>query len=527
MQQTSSTYIAQDHAAPQLSEILSTLSFALDLTEGAVPGHAVRSCLLALRIGEAMRLGALQLMQLYYASLLKDVGCSSNAARMCQIVGGDDRAVKAGVKLEDWTRPHQIKLSVLKMMWKNVLPGDSVLRKARRLFEIASTQHENNREMITLRCDRGASIVRKIGLDADTSEAVRHLDEHWDGSGYPARLKGHEIPVIARILCVAQHLDAFCTETGPQHAVDVMIERSGRWFDPEAVKAATALHRTGKLWQHCLPADGHADAHQAILVAEPAAGKALPAGSLDQICEAFAEVVDAKSPFTFRHSMGVKDAAMMIGKSLGLSPERMRTLRRAALLHDIGKLSVSNTILDKPGKLDADEFGIIKRHSALTRDILNRMPSLREIAVIAGEHHEKLDGTGYPFGLKAEHLSLESRLIAVADVYGALSEDRPYRAGLDPDEIARIMKRDVPNKLDGECFEALAAVWPQSAPRLDPALEAQASHGSAPAPGLADLPELAGTRLWAMPALQAAETAASPHLLASTGAGQAASQVAN
>jgi HD-GYP domain-containing protein (c-di-GMP phosphodiesterase class II) len=118
-------------------------------------------------------------------------------------------------------------------------------------------------------------------------------------------------------------------------------------------------------------------------------------------------------------------------------------------------------ILDKPGHLDDDEFRIVKRHSALTREILSRMPSLEEISLIAGEHHEKLDGTGYPFGLKAENLSLESRLIAVADVYGALSEDRPYRAGLDPDEIARIMKRDVPNRLDGECFEALQAVWPQ------------------------------------------------------------------
>ncbi len=464
MQQTSSTYEPREQAPPQLSEILSTLSFALDLTEGAVPGHAVRSCLLALRIGEAMRLGSVEMMQLYYAALLKDVGCSSNAARMCQIVGGDDRAVKAGVKLEDWTRPHQLKLSVLKMMWKNVLPGDSALHKVKRLLKIASTQHDNNREMIQLRCDRGASIVRKIGLDMDTSEAVRHLDEHWDGSGYPGRLKGLEIPLIARILCIAQHLDAFCAETGPQHAIDVMLERNKRWFDPEAVKAAEALHRTGKLWQHCLPADGSAAAHQAILVAEPAAGRGVPPGPLDQICEAFAEVVDAKSPFTFRHSVGVKDAAMMIGKSLGLSTARMQMLRRAALLHDIGKLSVSNMILDKPGKLDFGEFNIVKRHSALTHDILGRMPSMEEISVIAGEHHEKLDGTGYPFGLKSEDLSLESRLIAVADVYGALSEDRPYRGGLDPDEIAKIMKRDVPNKLDGECFEALAAVWPQSAP---------------------------------------------------------------
>jgi HD-GYP domain-containing protein (c-di-GMP phosphodiesterase class II) len=158
----------------------------------------------------------------------------------------------------------------------------------------------------------------------------------------------------------------------------------------------------------------------------------------------------------------------MIGKSLGLAPARMQMLRRAALLHDIGKLSVSNMILDKPGHLDDNEFRLVKRHAALTREILSRMPSLDEISVIAGEHHEKLDGTGYPFGLKAQQLSLESRLIAVADVYGALSEDRPYRPRLDPEEIFRIMKKDVPGKLDGECFEALRAVWPQAPRHAEP-----------------------------------------------------------
>jgi putative nucleotidyltransferase with HDIG domain len=502
--QTSSRYEPKQQPAPQLSEILSTLSFALDLTEGAVQGHSVRSCLLALRIGEALRLDGVQMMQLYYAALLKDVGCSSNAARMCQIVGGDDRTVKAGVKLEDWTRPHQLKLSVLKMMWKNVLPGDTAFHKAKRLFQIASTQHENNKEMIQLRCDRGASIVRKIGLDTVTAEAVRHLDEHWDGSGYPGRLKGHQIPVIARLLCVAQHLDAFCAETGPEHAVQVMEERSRRWFDPEVVKAAASLSRTGRLWRHCLPGDGSLAAHKAILAAEPAAGKALAAGPIDQICEAFAEVVDAKSPFTFRHSVGVKDAAMMIGKSLGLSPDRMRVLRRAALLHDIGKLSVSNMILDKPGKLDANEFNIVKRHSALTSEILGRMPSLEEISVLAGEHHEKLDGSGYPFGLKAEDLSLESRLIAVADVYGALSEDRPYRGGLDPDEIAGIMKRDVPNKLDGECYEALQAVWPQANSGVEQSPGSTAAcpvEVAALAPLFADATEFIGAERW--PAVRA------------------------
>ena len=245
MPKTSSTIEPQEQQTPQLSEILSTLSFALDLTEGAVPGHSLRSCLLGLRVGCVMGLTASQLGHLYYASLLKDVGCSSNAARMCQITGGDDRAVKAGVKLEDWSRPHQPKLSTVKLLWNNVLPGQGAYRKARRMIHIAATQNENNREMIQLRCDRGASIVRKIGFNAETADAVRHLDEHWDGGGYPGRLRGMEIPLLSRILGIAQHLDAFCMQTGPQRAIDVMQEREKRWFDPEASRAALALHRAG------------------------------------------------------------------------------------------------------------------------------------------------------------------------------------------------------------------------------------------------------------------------------------------
>jgi putative nucleotidyltransferase with HDIG domain len=455
VQQTSSQLEPRDYSAPLLSEILAALSFALDLTEGAVPGHAIRSCLLALRIGGALGLKNAELSELYYASLLKDVGCSSNAARMCEIVGGDDRAVKAGAKLEDWTRPYRPQLSTLKLLWKQVLPGQSSWRKARRILKIGATQHANNRELIELRCDRGASIVRKIGLGIPIAEGIRHLDEHWDGGGYPGNLTGRHIPLLSRIMGVSQHLDAFSMEVGGERAIDVMVERTGRWFDPEVTRATLGLYRSGRLWQHCLPMDGHGNAHRAVLDSEFADNQRLAPGSVDGICEAFAEVVDIKSPFTFRHSVGVKDAAMSIGRSLGLPESRLQVLRRAALLHDIGKLSVSNLILDKPAKLDDAEFSIVKQHSALSRQILSKVPAFEEIAVLAGEHHEKLDGTGYPFGLTAGDLSLMSRLIAVADVYGALAEDRPYRPGMNIDEISRILKTQSHGKLDAQCVEVV------------------------------------------------------------------------
>ncbi len=476
------------HRAPELHEILAALSFALDLTEGAVAGHAIRTCLLALRLAEALSLSSRQQEDLYYASLLKDVGCSSNSARMCQIVGGDDRVTKAGAKLVDWTRTHRPNLAMLQLLWKEVLPGAPTWKKTARIFRLAANQRGTARELIELRCDRGASIVRKIGLCDRVADAVRCLDEHWDGSGYPGSLKGWDIPLLSRLMAVGQHLDAFCMSAGPEVAIEVLLRRKCRWFDPEITRAAHALHRSGVLWQYCAPGEPVALAHAAVLERQAGTRTASKETDIDLVCEAFAEVVDAKSPFTFRHSHRVKDAAVAIGREMGLPASTLVLLRRAALLHDVGKLSVPNSILDKAGRLTVEEFSTVKGHAQLSREILGRVTAFREMAVIAGQHHEKMDGSGYPDGVPAERLSLESRLLAVADVYSALSEVRPYRAGLGWDEIAPILEGDIPGKLDPTCFEALRSALSQSetlvpAPDPKPAMPHPAQlHRGGPVP---------------------------------------------
>jgi len=439
-----------------LSEVISALSFALDLTEGAVWGHALRSCLLGMRIADEIVLPDEKRSSLYFALLLKDVGCSSNASRMCEIVGGDDRAMKAGAKLEDWTKPHKPKLSTLKMLWGNVLPEAGPLDRIARIFRMGMAQHKNNEEMIGLRCERGAGIVTKLGLGIDAAEAVRSLDEHWDGDGYPDSLKGEQISLLARICAVAQHLDVFSSERGVAAAMDTLVERSGTWFDPELVRVTVLLHRSGELWSNCLATDSQDDTRRAVLDLDGGRQHKLGTGRIDQICEAFADVVDAKSHFTFRHSVGVADAAMSIARGMGLPMDRVQLVRRAALLHDIGKLSLSNVILDKSTKLNETEWKAVEQHPGLTRQILERVGPFREMAIIAGEHHEKLDGSGYPKRLMSPQLSLESRIIAVADVYGALSEDRPYRAALETDDILTIMTKLAPHKLDGDCMDVLA-----------------------------------------------------------------------
>jgi HD-GYP domain-containing protein (c-di-GMP phosphodiesterase class II) len=446
-------------AAPSLPELLSALSFALDLTEGAVPGHALRSCLLGMRLGTELGFTPVELADLYHALLLKDIGCSSNAARMCQIIGGgDDRAIKSGIKLEDWTSTHKPRLSTMRLLWHNVSPGGNSMQKLARVLHIGLTQHSHNQEMIELRCDRGASIVRKIGMSEQTALAIRSLDEHWDGNGYPQQLKGAAISPLARVLAVAQHLDVFATERSPLEAMLVLRQRSGRWFDPEIVKAAESLHQRNSLWQQCLlDGEGKNSVQAAVIELSPDQIDRLSASHIDVICEAFAEVVDAKSHFTYRHSMGVTEAARKIGAAMGLKQERLQLLNRAALLHDLGKLRVPNSILDKPGKLDNEEWAVMQQHPGLTCAILGRVKQFRELAVVAGAHHEKLDGTGYPNRLGATELSLEARILSAADMYGAMTEDRPYRAGFSHEETLKIMERDAPHKLDPDCFEALSS----------------------------------------------------------------------
>jgi putative nucleotidyltransferase with HDIG domain len=190
---------------------------------------------------------------------------------------------------------------------------------------------------------------------------------------------------------------------------------------------AERLHAQGHLWIGALAGTPESETRKTALDLVPAAAANLTATDINLICEAFSDVVDAKSSFTYRHSMGVTEAAVEIASGLGLSEDRARLVKRAALLHDLGKLRVPNSILDKPGKLDGQEWSVVQEHPRLTGEILSRIGNFGELASVAAGHHEKLDGSGYPHRLVASQLPIETRIIAVADVYGALTENRPYR----------------------------------------------------------------------------------------------------
>jgi HD-GYP domain-containing protein (c-di-GMP phosphodiesterase class II) len=405
-----------------------------------------------MRLADILQLSVQQKSDLYYATLLKDAGCSSNAARMYDILGGDERKAKQEIKSTDWTR---VTFDGLEYLLRNVMPGRSRLERIFAIASVATSREAQTRELITMRCDRGAHIARKVGFPETVSSAIYNLDEHWNGKGFPEGRKRQDIPLFSRIMNLCQTLEVFVTLNGVSDAFQVLRDRSGSWFDPELVRAAGKLENDAELWR-TLEEDG---VRQVVLDLEPI-GVTLyvDEATLDNVCEAFASVIDVKSPFTHSHSKGVTSVAVAISQRLSLPEDQVALVRRAAMLHDIGKLSVPNSILDKPGKLTAAEWEIVRLHPYYTQRILERIRGFQHLAFVASTHHERLDGSGYYRNLRASQIPPASRAIAIADVYDALSSKRRYRAALAKSEVFRIMALGVPHMLDADCFAALKSL---------------------------------------------------------------------
>jgi putative nucleotidyltransferase with HDIG domain len=437
----------------RLSELIGALSFALDITEGQPAGHAARACVIAVRLAQRVGLGEAERSSLFYGTLLKDCGCSSIGSQVAELYGNDDQAVKSTLRAIDHRKP----VAVLKHAIGNIEPGGSRVARAKRFATLLRTGATSARDLNHIRCDRGADIARMVGLDEVAVDAIRAINEHWDGGGIPDGLAREEIPFLARLMGVAQAVEVELTRGGVQHALSVAQSRAGTWFDPAIVADLALAGRDPAFWEGL---EEQTDVHRALGPLEPG-DRLLVADEerLDRVAEAFARVIDAKSPYTARHSEGVARFAVTIAERMEFAPSDVRDLRRAGLLHDIGKLGVSSRILDKPGKLDEDEWTQMRRHPELTARILGQVEQLRDLAVVAAAHHERLDGRGYHLGLTAEQLSPAARVLAVADVAEALSADRPYRAGLAPDVVLEIIGRDAGIALDADAFTALREAW--------------------------------------------------------------------
>jgi HD-GYP domain-containing protein (c-di-GMP phosphodiesterase class II) len=431
------------------SELISALSYALDLTEGRSMGHSVRTCVMGMRLAQHIGLSMEEQADLYYALLLKDAGCSSNSSRLFHILNADEIRAKRDVKTTDWTK---VGFESLNFALTHVATESALPQRMWKLLQVAATQQADSRDLVKIRCERGSYIAKKLGFSDAVAEGIHSLDEHWNGGGYPNHLLGEEIPMFSRIANLCQTLEVFYEARGEEDALDAVQARSGRWFDPELVAATMSLSKQGILW---LGLDSK-DLLENVLVMEPEERRLIADdATVDSICLAFADIIDAKSPFTYQHSNGVADAAMDIAIHFGMNEFEKKQLRRAALMHDIGKLSVPNSILEKPGKLTDEEWQVVRDHPYYTFQILKRVPAFKSFSSDAAAHHERLDGSGYWRRLAGDSISTVARILSVADVFDALRAKRPYRDALPLEKVFSIMRKESPRALDLPCLEAL------------------------------------------------------------------------
>jgi putative nucleotidyltransferase with HDIG domain len=429
------------------AELLGALSYALDLTEGQPQGHCIRCCWIGTRIGEVLNLPADMLGDLYYTLLLKDLGCSSNAARICELYLADDISFKRDFKTIDGSLS-----SALRFVFKKTGLESGLSERIRAIVNILQNGGEISRSLIETRCHRGADIAARMRFSEAVQNGILSLDEHWDGSGKPEGLKAQEIPAIANIALLAQVIDIFHTENGVAAALREAEARAGDWFDPALVEAFLRAQSDPEFW----PALVAPDIEARVFAMRPGlTSEVVDEDYLDDVAAAFSDVVDAKSPFTADHSNRVTLYTDMIAEELGLDAAHRRWLRRAALLHDLGKLGVSNQVLDKPGKPDEAEWESIRRHPVQSEAILERVAAFADIAPVAAAHHERLDGKGYPYGLAGDEICLEARILTVADVFDALSAERPYRAAMPISKALSILDADAGSAFDPACIAAL------------------------------------------------------------------------
>jgi putative nucleotidyltransferase with HDIG domain len=435
-----------------VSALIPALSFAMDLTKGRPMGHVLRSCVIGMRIGERARLSQEMLSHLYSAILFKDVGCKGDSLLPLERISlnGNSSAVELSSKtLSSTIGDANNRSKSLPTAWGSArtLPESSAIFSSSYGDEYPNTSN-------SLPCERAARIARDLGLPFEVSEAIYQSDDRWDSMESTQWGEGEEISLLPRIIKIAQTLDIATERYGSATAIDLVSRRYGKWFGKGFTTASDLLLDQRELWNdlqspeilsHVIELAPHHD-HNRL---------APNIFLVDNICLAFAEVVDAKSPFTFTHSTGVARTAISIAKVMALNPHDTKLLERAALLHDIGKLGVPNVILEKAGKLTSWEWHYIYKHPRYTRDILDKIPGFDEIAEVADAHHEKLDGSGYPQGLRGSDLSLLARILTVADIFDALSSSRPYRQRLACEEVLALMQDDAPLALDQSCMDAL------------------------------------------------------------------------
>jgi HD-GYP domain-containing protein (c-di-GMP phosphodiesterase class II) len=436
---------AREGSGVRLTELLAALSLGTDLGMGHPMEHVLRQSFIALRLAEHLGLDAPAREVVYYASLMAWVGCHIDAYEQAKWFG-DDRALKHEIRWIDEGDPVQAAAFVLRRVGAGRPWADrgrlavGLLGPGRRVLEDIPENHWRTAD----------ALMERLGLSQAVRESVAQTFERWDGKGQPDALTAEAIRLPSRLVNLADVVEVFHQAGGVAAAVAVARQRSGTQFDPSLVELFCA--HADELFAEL----GAVTSWEALMRAEPALDPPLAASEVEGALAAVAEFVDLKSPFTIGHSRAVADLAGAAARHLGLPAGEAGAVRRAALVHDLGRLGVSNAIWDKPGPLTRAEVERVRLHPYLTERMLVAAPVLASLAGLAGQHHERLDGSGYPRGLSGDAISAGGRILAAADMYRAKIEPRPHRPPLGAIEAAAHLRAEVrAGRLAGDAVEAV------------------------------------------------------------------------
>lgn len=387
------------------------------------------------------------LTDVYYTTLLRHAGCTATSTEYAAGLGGNDIAVR---REGDAVDPRDLREAlgfVLGLGRGTALPV-RIRTTAAALATARGIVAEGGRGS----CEVARRLAQRFGLGATVQRALHEALERWDGAGTPQGLRADRIAPAARFANVA-FAAVIGREIGGRDGAAALVGRwAGRTLDPEIARGFTASG--GRLLEE-VPESG---AWEACLAAEPGTPRVISGEQLDSIAAGFAEVADLKSAYLLRHSEGVASLAAAAAKELGLPSERLQAVRRAALLHDIGRAGVPTGVWDRPGPLGVAEWEQVRLHPYHTERVLRRSPLLEPLADLAASHHERLDGGGYHRRLPASLLDVSARVLVAADAYHATTEERPHRAARSPGDAARALEQEASKgALDRDAVGAVIA----------------------------------------------------------------------
>lgn len=444
----------EERAPVRLAEIVAALSLGIDLGFSQPMEHVLRQCLIALRIAERVGLSDGARGAVYYSALLVNVGCHSDAHEQAKWFG-DDIALKA-TKYDYEPRSAREALGMVRLLGA----GGSPLHRIRTGVEFAVSGRHDVDDMAAQHAWLARQLSERLDLPADVGEALACSYERWDGKGWPGKVAGDDAPVASRIVQLAEYVEVAYRSGGMTAAKELAARRSGSQFDPKLVQ--TLCDHAAEIF------DGLADVGtwQSVIDAEPTLTVVLSGSGVDRALQAIAEFVDLKSPYMLGHAVAVADLAAAAGRQMNLGDDEVRALRRAGLVHEFGRLGVSNTIWDKPGPLGAGEWERVRLHPYYAERMLQQSDALAPLARIVVQQRERLDGSGYPRGLPGNAISPSARILGAADAYQAMREERPHRLALPATAAAAELRSAVrAGHLDADAVDAVLTAAGHRVPR--------------------------------------------------------------